>query len=194
MLTFNALLPYNTLEAVNLALTYMREQRVDDLSLINQSFPVQKAYGGLLQQTRAELTRGWFFNTKTVTLTPDANGNILFASNVVDAIPDRQDVFTDSFIPVCLNGRLVNAYDQSDVFTAPITLRLRYLLNFEQMPEVFRRYVALKNASLCGQEVDEAIGLSAFHQREFQEAEAERMELELRASPVNFYSTIYSPT
>eukprot|EP01032_Pedospumella_encystans_P028915 gene28915-32655_t len=67
---------FNTLEAVNLGLTYMREPRIDDLALINTSFAAEKAYANLLQQNRVQQMRGWWFNTTRPTLAPDAEGKI----------------------------------------------------------------------------------------------------------------------
>ncbi len=193
MLTFNPLLPTNTLEAVNLALHYMREPPVDDLALINTSYAVQTAYASLMSQTRAEQTPGWFFNSPTKTFTPDVSGQIVFDTNVMDVIADREDIVLEQCIPVLVGGKLMNAYDGSYTWSRPMKLKTVIVVAFEAMPEPFKRYVALKNAALCGLGVAEDIALSDFHQREFLKAEAERMELELRANPVNFNSTIPSP-
>ncbi|QIG74585.1 tail tubular protein A [Rhizobium phage RHph_I20] len=193
MLTFNPLLPTNTLEAVNLALSYMREPPVDDLALINTSFPVMTAYANLMQQTRFEQVRGWFFNTPTKTFTPNAEGRIVFETNVIDVQPDRDDISPQETVPILSGSKLINAYDGSDVWTKPLKLKTVVLVSFEAMPEAFKIYVAIKNAALCGMQVSEDIALSEYHQREFLRAEAERTELELRANPVNFFSTIPGP-
>lgn len=193
MLTFNPLLPTNTLEAVNTALAYMREPLIDDLALINTSFPVMTAYANLMAQTRAEQKTGWFFNSPTKLFNPATDGTITFDTNVIDVIAERDDISLSQSIPVLVGNKLVNAYDGSDVWRQPLKLKTVVLVGFDAMPEAFKTYVALLNASLCGAQVAEDIALSDFHQSAFLRAQAERLELELRANPVNYFSTIPSP-
>jgi len=189
---------FNTLEAVNLGLTYMREPRIDDLALINTSFAAEKAYANLLQQNRVQQMRGWWFNTTRPTLAPDADGKIAVPATYtkVELHSEERHYFGG---PVVLSVEidsdagtrfLKNNETDSLVWPRPLRLEVVSLKKFDNTPDVFRRTVAYLAASLSGQEVDEAIALSPFHQRELERAEAELMDAELTNSRVNHFSSL----
>ncbi|WP_159953206.1 hypothetical protein [Rhizobium sp. 18065] len=189
---------FNTLEAVNLGLTYMREPRIDDLALINTSFAAEKAYANLLQQNRVQQMRGWWFNTTKPTLTPDpVTGRIAIPATYskVELHADERCYFPEGLILSVeidsdANTRfLKNGETDSLVWTRPIRLEVITIKKFMNTPDQFRRVVALQAASLSGQEVDEAIAATPFHQRELERAESELMDAELSNNKVNIYST-----
>lgn len=201
MLTFSETGEFNTLEAVNLALTYMREPRIDDLALINTSFAAEMAYAGLLQQNRMLQTRGWWFNSPTVTLSPETTGpnagKIVIPASYAKVSINRADRSTygdrfgvDVHIADDMTRFLLNVSTDSLIWPNAVVLDVLRIKKFEQTPDAFRQYVALMNASLCGQQVDEGISLSPFHQRVLDTALAEVMEQDLTNDRVNNFSNI----
>lgn len=196
-LLFSTTGEFNTLEAVNLCLTYMREPRIDDLALINTSFAAEKAYANVLQQNRVVQATGWWFNTEVQTLVQNASGIITVdpAINKLELHEDERHRFAFGIsiaVEIAADGTrtLRNTAEGTSTFHGPFKVRATKLLPYERTPDAFRRWVAYKAASLSGQEVEEGIGLSPFHQREFEAAEAEVNELELINRPVNFFSNI----
>jgi len=189
---------FNTLEAVNLGLTYMREPRIDDLALINTSFAAEKAYANLLQQNRVQQMRGWWFNTTRPTMAPDSEGKIAIPASYtkIEMYPESRNLYWgDLILSVEIDSEagtrfLKNGDTDSLTWPMPIRLEVVSLKKFMDTPDVFRRVVAYQAASLSGQEVDEQIALSPFHQRELERAEAELMDAELTNNRVNHFSTI----
>lgn len=200
MLSFSLTGEFNTLEAVNLALVYMREPRIDDLALINTSFSAETAYAGLLQQNRVIQSRGWWFNCGKRSLSPLTSGvntgRIQLPSDWVKIeLPlEERGAFCGKPLSFDIdssgNKWLVNPQDNSYIWGRSVCLERTTIIPYDQTPDVFRQYVAFMNASLCGQQVDEGIALTPFHQRSFETAEAELMSQHLRNDPVNNFSTI----
>lgn len=188
----------NLLEAVNLGLTYMREPRIDDLALINTSFAAEKAYANVLQQNRVQQSRGWWFNTTRPTLTPDPVTKRITIPETytrVEMHPEsRQLYWGDLTLTVEIDSDagtrfLKNGDTDSLEWPMPMRLEVVTIKKFMNTPDQFRRMIAYQAASLSGQEVDEAIALTPFHQRELERAEAELMDAELTNNRVNIYST-----
>lgn len=200
MLIFSETGEFNTLEAVNLALTYMREPRIDDLALINTSFSAEMAYAGLLQKNRTMQLKGWWFNTSMPTLTPIASGpdagkiSIPATYSKVELHASERFNYNEMMLTVEIgddgNRWLYNAATASFIWGNPVRLEVVSIKKFEQTPDVFRYVVALENASLSGQQVDEGIALSPFHQKAYEEAQSELMSAELQNTQVNNFTNI----
>jgi hypothetical protein len=90
------------------------------------------------------LARGWAFNTEDeLTLTPDTSQNINLGVNVIEC--DTTGV--DKDIDVVMRGlRLYNRADHTFAFAAPIKVRQILLLDFEDLPQSARTYIALQAA------------------------------------------------
>ena len=86
---------------------------------------------------------GWHFNIeKGVSFTPDGNGQIAIANNVLKL--DVTDGWTHrNYDVVKRNGYLYDKYDHTDDWSdvTSISLDVVYLIAFENLPSVFQRYI-----------------------------------------------------
>jgi len=95
---------------------------------------------------------GWHFNTeKHVTYTPDATtgkiavGNDILRMDVTDGWRKR------SYDVVKRNGYLYDKYDHTDDWSdaSEMTLDITRLLNFEDIPSVFQRYIIARASRMA---------------------------------------------
>lgn len=204
-------LPTNTLEAVNLALEYMREPPIDDLALVNTSYPVEKAYRAVIRTTRAVQRREFMFNCFKLSVTPElhlASGEyrIKAPTNAtkVQADPeafsyDRNGPrpmligFNDNdgqgYVQYIVDARKGASSRHWDVRHS-LDLLVTLTLPFDALPEAAKAVVALEAAALCGEGSGEGIENSPYHTLALQEAQTDLMNYDLTVSPVNFYSTL----
>ncbi len=204
-------LPTNTLEAVNLALKYMREPPIDDLALINTSFPVEKAYRAVIQCTRAVQRRDFMFNCYKLKVTAAlhaASGEyrIKAPTNSTKVQADPEAFSYDRFGPrpmvigfndndgqgsvqYIVDAR-VGAASRDWKSAVTLDLLVTVTLPFDALPEAAKALVSLEAAALCGEDAGEGIENSPFHTLALQEAQADLMNYDLTVSPVNFYSTL----
>lgn len=129
---------------------------VNDILTSSQLSPVESLNSGDIDAETAEnilaevgtetLTIGWYWNTETMELSPDNDGNINLPNSClkIDA--------SDSSLEVVQRGnRLYNLTDHTYVFSKPIELTMVLALDFEELPETCRRYIS-KKAALIFQE------------------------------------------
>jgi hypothetical protein len=133
------------LQAVNTMLSAIGEPPVNTLSS-------QRADSNIAEQILDEVSRdvqgyGWHFNTEeNITLTPDSDGYIKVSNNIVrvDADPNRY-----WNIDLVLRGdRLYDRVTNSYVFSGPIVINRIVLLEFPEMPEAARNYIAIRAARI----------------------------------------------
>ena len=108
----------------------------------------------LLKECNVDIqNEGWTFNREDhIKKTPDTSGYIPVPSDVL-----RMDVMdghmgstglNDKFKDVVKrNGRLYDKVNHTDVFTEDQYVNVVWLLNYEDLPSVFRRYVTFKAAT-----------------------------------------------
>lgn len=102
------------------------------------------AFNTLVETHRAVLSRGWGFNTDDdYSLTPDINGQISIPEDVISI---DTDAYTDRYDPVIRSGKLYSRKEQSFVWTSAITAEVVRLMEFEDIPEPARRYIAIRAA------------------------------------------------
>ncbi len=205
-------LPTNTLEAVNLCLRYMREPPIDDLALVNTSFPVEKAYRAVIQMTRSIQRRDYSFNIfkqkltavldstsgeyrmKTdpratkVQLDPEASGSIGWPAKraMLQGYPTADGKAYEQFVVPVDTGILSRDWKSA----VSIDLLVTITLPFDALPEAAKAVTALEAAALCGEDAGEGIENSPFHTLALQEAQADLMNYDLTIAPCNFYSTL----
>ena len=133
------------LSAVNAILGAIGQSPVTSLNFPN---PEVGFIYNLLRDANVDLqAEGWHFNTeKHVTYTPDANGKIAIGNDILkmyttDGWVDRtHDV-------VKRNGYLYDKQSHSDDFSGHsggIKLDIVKLISYEDLPEVFKRYIIYK--------------------------------------------------
>jgi hypothetical protein len=139
-----AITPKTELSAVNLILRNAGETPVNSLS---GEVPLEasQARETLIEVSEDVQSRGWYFNTEVYQLSPDNNGNIMLPQNTLSV----RSVGASGLIPVTSRGRKLynmTPLATGPVFTGPMTLELVLGLDYEEMPSVARRYIALRAA------------------------------------------------
>ncbi|RWM84312.1 hypothetical protein [Mesorhizobium sp.] len=139
-----AITPKTELSAVNLILRNAGETPVNSLT---GEVPLEasQARETLIEVSEDVQSRGWYFNTEVYKLSPDNNGNILLPQN---ALSVRSEGASRN-IPVTVRGRKLynmTPLATGDVFTGPMVLSIVFGLDFEELPAVARRYIALRAA------------------------------------------------
>jgi len=139
--------PYETnwsyqaeLEAVNEILSAIGESPVSTLEG-DANTDVVSARRILGKINRIEQSRGWTFNIDDVVLTPDV------FSNMIRFMPSYLRLTSAGGTPyVNRGGYVYDRLNKTDRFTAPITVELISLKEFDEMPDVFRSYIVTKAA------------------------------------------------
>ena len=132
------------LSAVNSILGSIGQSPVTTLNYENPE--VSYIYNILTEVNKDVQNEGWHFNTEYhIETEPDANGYLTVPANALrydihDGLKDRtKDV-------VMRNGRLYDLVDHTDVFTGTLYLDLVTLYKFEDLPNVFQRYITYRAA------------------------------------------------
>ena len=155
------------LEAVNTMLVTIGEH--PDSSLYNlaglQDDSIARQI--LSNISRAVQSKGWVFNLDLqVTYTPDTNGEIVLGSNVL-RIDTTSKVRSSTKDIVERGGKLYDREKNTSVFTDSIKVDRVIVLNFDDLPEAARRYIATRSARVFH---DRVVGSGELH-RFFQEDE-----------------------
>ena len=135
------------LSAVNAILGAIGQSPVTSLNFTN---PEVGFIYNLLRDANVDLqAEGWHFNTeKHVTYTPDANGKIAIGNDILKM--DTTDGWIDRTHDVVKrNGYLYDKQSHSDDFSGHsggIKLDITKLLSYEDLPEVFKRYIIYRSS------------------------------------------------
>ena len=133
------------LSAVNAILGAIGQSPVTSLNFTN---PEISFIYNLLRDANVDLqNEGWHFNSERhVTYTPDANGKIVVGNDVLKM--DTTDGWIDRTHDVVKrNGYLYDKQSHSDDFSGHsggIKLDIVRLISYEDLPEVFKRYIIYK--------------------------------------------------
>ena len=133
------------LSAVNAILGAIGQSPVTS---INKTNPEIGFIYNLLRDANVDLqAEGWHFNTeKHVTYTPDSNGKIAIGNDILKM--DTTDGWIDRTHDVVKrNGYLYDKQSHSDDFSGHsggIKLDIVKLISYEDLPEVFKRYIIYK--------------------------------------------------
>jgi|TARA_Y100000296_G_scaffold58232_1_gene67079 hypothetical protein len=157
------------LEAVNTMLVTIGEQPVSSLDNLAGLQDASIARQILSNISRAVQSKGWVFNLDLqVTYTPDSNGQIILGSNVI-RIDSTSKVRSTSKDIVERGGRLYDRERNTSVFTDAVKVDRVVVLNFDDLPEAARRYIATRSARVFH---DRVVGSGELH-RFFQEDEGQ---------------------
>ena len=157
------------LEAVNTMLVTIGEQPVSSLDNLAGLQDASIAKQILSNISRAVQSKGWVFNLDLqVTYTPDANGEINLGSNVL-RIDSTSKVRGTTKDIVERGGKLYDRENNTSIFTDSIKVDRVIVLNFDDLPEAARRYVATRASRVFH---DRVVGSGELH-RFFQEDEAQ---------------------
>jgi hypothetical protein len=172
------------LEAINTMLSVIGEAPVSSLAP-DATGDVAIAKNILDEVLKEVQTRGWYWNTEyKVVFGKDVGGKIAIPGNVsrVDA-----DVRTSTAHYAIRNGYLYDLTDHTDVFTADATVTAIYLLEWEQLPEVGKRYVMIKAGRVFQDRMMGSVELNAFTMRDEMYALADLKNAEMEVSDFSIF-------
>jgi hypothetical protein len=160
-----ALTKTNKLQAINTMLSAIGEPPVN--SLAAQRADSLIALTILDETTRDILSYGWQFNTdENVVMTPETTTGFLYIS---DSIVRVDIAYTDDTVAlevVIRGNRLYNRLTSSYAFTEALTTTQVTLLDFDEMPEIAKRYITIRAARIFQ---DRVVGSSTLHAFEMQD-------------------------
>jgi len=192
--------PTTELQAVNIMLSTIGEAPVNSITGTT-TVDVSTAKNILDETSMSIQSLGWNFNTHTnyKSLSLDSNSKVPLPVNCVKADANQSYRHLNYTIR---NGFLYDMEKHTDVFTsAPSSVDLVLVQQFEHLPEYARRYITMKAArrfasrfigdnqitQLIGQDENEA--LMAFHQADSQES-----DVNILAGDSNTFSIINRTT
>ena len=173
------LTPTTELEAVNVCLANIGESPV---SAITGNITVDAALASdlLRQVTREVQTHGFYWNTElNYKLIPNTADNLALPANVLSVDTTGDDKNKD----LVARGRIL--YDRvkhSYTFSEPVYVDIVVALSFEELPEIARRYIAVRAARIYQERVMGNGSISTFNTSDEDMARAallaENMEIE----------------
>ncbi len=139
------------LEAVNLVLRMMGEAPVNGLD--GEFGLAQQADDAIKSTSRKLMMEGWTFNTDhRRTLQPDTTTNEIRVP--ANALRVEVDPFTYTSMDIVQRGeRLYDRENGTYNFTQDIVADLTYVLEWDELPEHARRYIAV----IAGRELQQAV-------------------------------------
>jgi hypothetical protein len=186
--------PTTQLEAVNTILATIGEAPVASLSGPLTS-DASLALGCLNEITKLVQTDGLPWNTeKNYPLTRDTNGRIYLPSNTAGVEINRRTYSTiEPVMRYNANGLpfLYDRLNQTDVFTVDLVAdRLVRWLNWSELPEPARRYIAMRASRLFS---DRSVGATTTHQYTEQEVMDAKRAMEASKTDTDEYNILTSP-
>ena len=173
------LTPTTELEAVNVCLANIGESPV---SAITGNITVDAALARdlLRQVTREGQTHGFYWNTElNYKLIPNTADNLALPANVLSVDTTGDDKNKD----LVARGRIL--YDRvkhTYTFSEPVYVDIVVALSFEELPEIARRYIAVRAARIYQERVMGNSSISSFNTSDEDMARAallaENMEIE----------------
>lgn len=175
------------LQAINTMLSTIGEPPINSLN-------AQRADSLIAQTVLDEITRevlsyGWHFNTSVdVEMAPEAGtGYIYVADSIV-----RVDTEPTSGYDVAIRGnRLYNRKTNSFVFDESIVLKTLqiYFLDYEELPEEARRYIAIRSARIFQDRVVGSQKLHVFNMQDEVQALAKLQEYEMDTGDYSIFDS-----
>jgi len=163
--------PTTKLEAINTMLSAIGEAPVTQL---NSGLVEADIAETILESVNREVQgQGFHFNRElNVTFNPDSNNNIVLPANIL-----RADTTQNTSNPDLIQRglKMYNRVTSTYNITQAVTLDLVVLLNFEDIPEVAKRYITIRAARIF---LDRVVGSATLHG--FNQEDETRALLELR--------------
>lgn len=137
----NVLTATTELEAVNGMLMSIGQSPVNTLEVTGIR-DVNLAQSLLHNTSRAIQTRGWHFNEdRNFKLNPDINGEISLPANTLNVTPEKSHKDY-----VFRAGKLYDKSENSYTIDEPVEVRIVWFLDFEDLPQAARDYIATSAA------------------------------------------------
>ena len=157
------------LDAVNMMLMTIGEYKVNDLINLAGRSDAAIAKDILNNTSRAVQSKGWTFNMDfDVVKVPNGNDQIPLGNSILRIDTTNKVRSGDSDIVERAN-KLYDREKNTHTFTENVTVNEVILLNFDELPEAARRFIAVRSARIFH---DRVVGSGELH-RFFQEDEAQ---------------------
>jgi hypothetical protein len=161
------------LQAVNKILAAVNEAPVASLPATRRDAVLAEAV--LDEVTREVLSRGWHFNTETITVTPNVSNEIPVQATWAKVDLNDPSYYRGDYDIVVRDAKLYNTVTNSSTFTTSMKVEVVLFQDFEKIPEAARRYIMVRAARIFQ---DTAAGAPNIHQ--FQERDEMMALLDLR--------------
>lgn len=166
--------PTTKLEAVNIMLSTIGESPVNSLS--SGLVDAEMAETILLSVSRAVQAEGWNFNREyNFLMGPTLNGEIIVPNNTLRADATLKN---DSLDLVQRGNRMYDKKNHTFKINKEVHLDLVVQLEFEDLPEVARRYIAIKSSRIFQDRVVGSDTLHGFNQQDEAQCYFELKEFE----------------
>lgn len=131
------------LQAVNIVLSNVGQAPVTSITSTN---PMVAIAAGIIDEVSHSLqSEGWVFNTEQdYPFTPNSNKNILIPDNILSI----DSVYWANFEPIIRGGKLYDKRNHTYEFTDKLYAKVVWYFDFEDIPEVFKQYIAVRAANL----------------------------------------------
>ena len=172
------------LSAVNIVLSNVGQAPVTNID--NDNPMVVMAANVLDEVSNSLQSEGWTFNTeRDYPFTPDITKKIYIPSNILQI----DTSYTSKLDVVLREGKLYNKREHTYNFTEQVRADVIWLVEFDDMPEAFKQYAAMRAANLyAGRAVGSAEAVR-FGEREEAQARAAMIEYETSQGDYNFLGT-----
>jgi len=177
--------PTTQLEAVNVMMSSIGEAPVSSLSsgLIDAEL-AETILGNINREVQSQ---GWDFNREyKYPLVPNSTTKEITVPANAMRVDGSEDTTTE--IITQRGTKLYNKVAHNYTFSEAVKVNITFLLGFEEIPEVARRYITLRAARVFQDRTIGASDLHSFGQRDEQEALMELRELESDHADLNIFN------
>lgn len=174
----------NKLAAVNIVLSNIGQAPVTVVD--NDNPMVNMASNTIDEVANSVQSEGWTFNTeRAYPFTPQSDGRIEIPENVLQL----DSLYFSDMETVVRGGYLYDKRAHSFKFKGQQILDVVWLVEFDDMPDAFKQYVAMRSANLfAGRSVGSAEAVK-FGEREEAQARAAMVEYETSQGDYNMLGT-----
>lgn len=176
--------PTTELEAVNTMLQSIQESPVSSVTNPG-SVDAVTAIAILREVSRAVQSKGYSFNTEyNYPLPANGSGEIIIPANCleVDVDPRGPDASSDL---VRRGQRLYDRYNRTYAISRTVRVEMILMLDFEDLPETARHYIALRAARIFQARMVGSDSLDGFTEQDEMEAKADFRRAENRNADHN---------
>ena len=173
------------LSAVNSILGSIGQSPITTLNFTNPE--VSYIYNILTEVNKDVQNEGWHFNTEEhVKVEPDADKNITLPTNTLrytlnDGLADKTKDL------VVRDGKLYDLIDHTNEFSGAVYLDVTTLYAFEDLPNVFQRYITYRSAVRAATQLVSNPQLVQLLQQDEAKARAACMEYECDVSNPSYF-------
>ena len=173
------------LDVVNIVLSNVGQAPVTQID--NDNPMVALAVNMVDEVAEAVQSEGWVFNYEMgYPFLPDVNNEILIAENIIRI--DETDPYTDREL-VIRSGKLYDKKAHSFKFTEKLYLDVTWLLEFEDLPQPVKQYIAIRTANLYAGRAVGSQEAVKFGEREEAAARATVLQYETEQGDYSFLGT-----